>query len=153
MNKFLLGILAVILASGSMAQEVKKDEPTDKKIDWYETSQNSYVFIRKDSIRDDAAQAHLKTAIMAVNIPKAKDRQADPTKTMLNNDTELSYVTELTVNCTEKTSQIGSQFLYSAFFGKGELLQSDKANPNNPFVPLNGVDGQAIWEIVCQPKK
>lgn len=142
MNKFLLGLLILTSSSLVLAEEAE----------WVETQQGSHIFINKNTIMADKNDANLKTITISVNIPSLKDRQANPAKTALTNPYPISYVSEFTINCKEKTAQLGKQTIHENFFGEGKLLEQAAANPNEQFAPLKGTDAERMLELACPSK-
>lgn len=119
---------------------------------WIETQKDSHIFIKKDNIITDKQNPDLKTTTLSINIPSMQDRKANPTKTALTNPYPISYVTEFTINCKEKTAKMGKQAIHEKFFGEGELLEESAADSNAQFTPINGADAQKMLEVVCQAK-
>ncbi len=145
MKKILAAMIALTCASNLWAAEAS----------WYETSKDSHIFIKKDTVMVDKKNPNIKTVIMVVNIPSFQERHADPTKTVLTNALPISYVTELSINCVDKTSKIGKQTLHEYFFGKGKILEEQDADPTLPFTAIDTSpksDALAVWQIACKVK-
>lgn len=119
--------------------------------DWVETKQDSHIFIKKDNIAVDQQNPNLKTTQISINIPAMHERKADPTKTVLTNPYPISYITDFTINCQDKTAKIGKQAIHEKFFGEGNLLEESPADPNAKFIPINSADAKKILEVVCPP--
>lgn len=120
---------------------------------WIETQKDSHIFINKDNITTDKQNPDLKTTKLSINIPSMQERKANPTKTALTNPYPISYVTEFTINCKEKTAKIGKQAIHEKFFGEGKLMEESAADPNAEFIPIDGADAQKMLEVVCTPDK
>lgn len=143
MKKLIITFSALFFSSYLLAEEAQ----------WFETTKDSHIFIKRHNITTDKNNPDLKTVIMSVNIPSIQERGADPEKTSFANATPISYLTEVTVNCKDKSARIGKQSVYEDFFGKGKLLEQSDEDPNTPFTPINGDDALALWEIACMPDK
>lgn len=143
MKKLLITLMVLTCSSFVWAKEAS----------WYETTKDSHIFIKKNSAILNKENPNIKTVIMVVNIPSFKDRHADPSKTVLTNATSISYVSELSINCINKTSKIGKQTLHEGYFGKGKILEEQEADPTLPFTAIDttpGGDAMAAWEITCK---
>lgn len=116
---------------------------------WIETQKDSHIFIKTDDIAIDKQNPDLKTTKISINVPSMQDRKANPTKTVLTNPYPISYVTDFTINCKDKTGKIGKQAVHEKFFGEGELLESADTDPNAKFIPIEGIDATKMLEVVC----
>ncbi len=116
---------------------------------WIETQKDSHIFIKTDDIVTDKQNPDLKTTKISINVPSMQDRKANPTKTALTNPYPISYVTDFTINCKDKTGKIGKQAVHEKFFGEGELLESADTDPNAKFIPIEGIDATKMLEVVC----
>ena len=141
MNKVFITLLMITTSSLAFAENEN----------WIETQKESHIFINKDSITTDKGNTDLKTVTISVNIPSMQDRKANPTKTKLTNPYPVSYLTEFTINCQDKTAKMGEQHLHEKFFGQGKVLEQANADPKAEFVPLEGPDAKQIWEVTCTP--
>lgn len=143
MSKFIITCIIVIFSSQLLAEETK----------WFETTKDSHIFIKQHATITDKNNPDLKTVIMAVNIPSFQERKADPTKTLFTNASPISYLSEITINCKDKTSKTGKQTLHEEYFGKGKIIEQQDANIEEPFQPMSdNIDAKAIWEIACTVK-
>lgn len=116
---------------------------------WIETQKDSHIFIKTDDIVIDKQNPDIRTTKISINVPSMQERKANPTKTVLTNPYPISYITDFTINCKDKTGKIGKQAVHEKFFGEGELLESADNDPNAKFIPIEGVDATKMLDVVC----
>lgn len=142
MLKTLIALIVVTLATSAMANNDN----------WIETQKDSHIFIKTDDIVIDKQNPNLRTTKISINVPSMQERKANPIKTALTNPYPISYVTDYTINCTDKTGKIGKQAVHENFFGEGKLLESAENDPNAKFTPIEGPDAIKVLEVVCETK-